>query len=95
MKNTKKIVKVTVTISVFLIFIWLGIFTTDFIRCSSLKSPIFVRPSDDIADDGGSGTYNGLGYTVKVKKHISVEDGKVLESVEMRMFGKVVSASIQ
>ena len=95
MKDKKRIVKVIATISVLLILIWVSMFVTDFIRCSSLKTPIFVSASDNIADDGGSGTYNGLGYTVNVKKYVSTEYGVVLESVEMLMFGKVISVSIQ
>ena len=95
MKDKKRIAKGIVTFSMFFILIWTSMFITDFIRCSSLKVPIFVRESDNVADDGGSGTYNGLGYTVNLKKYISAEYGTVLESVEMYMFGKVISASIQ
>ena len=95
MNAKNRVVKVIVTISALFILIWGGMFVTDFIRCNSFKTPIFVSTSDNIADDGVSGTYKGLGYTVNVRKHVSAEYGIVLESVEMSVFGKVVSASIQ
>ena len=70
-------------------------FATDFIRCGSLKKPLFVvGDPNTLYDDGGSGTYRGLGYTVKVEGGLYAEYGYVVESVEMSVLGKVVSASI-
>ncbi len=86
--------KFFIIIIVSLIVLWLGIFTTDYTRCNSLKAPIFVVPGKT-ADDGGSGKYYGLGYTVKIKKYIDAEYGVSIESVEMYVLGKIVSASIQ
>lgn len=67
---------------------WLGIFFTDYYRCSHLEKPLFVVPVQT-ADDGGSGTYQGLGYTVEVEL-----DSFQVISVTMKIFGKVVAASI-
>ncbi len=77
-----------------LLVLWCGILITDYIRCGSLKAPIFVIAIEGAASDGGSGTYQGLGYQVKIKKHIDVEYGVCIDSVEMWMFGRVISASV-
>ena len=47
------------------------------------------------ADDGGSGTYYGLGYKVEVKKIVDVEYGIKTVKVEMYMFGKLIVASVE
>lgn len=77
-----------------LLVLWCGMFITDYVRCGSLKEPIFVIAVETTADDGGSGTYQGLGYRVEIEKHIDAEYGTCIDSVEMWMFGKVISASI-
>lgn len=86
----KKIKKIIICV----LILWAGIFTTDFIRCASFMEPIFVVPVESTADDGGSGIYQGLGYTVKVEKYMDAEYGIVLSSVEMSVFGQVIAASI-
>ena len=86
----KKVKLIIISISI----LWLAVFTTDFIRCSSFLEPIFVVPIETTADDGGSGIYQGLGYTVTVEKYVDAEYGSVLSSVEMRVFGQVIAASI-
>ena len=78
-----------------LAIIWLALFITDYSRATQLKEPIFALPKGGaLADDGGSGTYIGLGYTVEVKKYIDSDFGVCIESVEMKFFGKVIAASI-
>lgn len=76
-----------------IIIIWLSIFAIDYSRCNNLKQPIFVMGLET-TDDGGSGTYLGLGYKVKIRKYISAEYGVQIESVEMHFLGKVIAASI-
>lgn len=78
-----------------LALIWSMMFTTDYIRCSHLMKPVFVVGiADTLADDGGSGMYRGLGYTVTVDGALSAEYGYVVNSVEMSVLGKVVAAAI-
>lgn len=77
-----------------LLVLWAAMFMTDYVRCSSLKAPLFVVASGVTADDGGSGTYQGLGYTVELEKYIDAEYGVCIRSVEMKVFGKVIAASI-
>ena len=61
----KKIIKgITITIST---IIFLAIFTGvfDYFRISKAEKPIFTIPVTQ--DDGGSGTYYGLGYKIELK----------------------------
>lgn len=74
--------------------LWGAMFATDYVRCTSLKEPLFVTAKGVTADDGGSGTYQGLGYTVEVEKYLDADCGVCVRSVEMRMFGRVIAASI-
>ena len=90
MKKSKKVI---IGILIALIAIWCGIFTTDYVRVSSFREPVFAFAAAT-ADDGGSGIYHGLGYKVKTEKRIDAEYGEVLVSVEMVVFGKTVAAAI-
>lgn len=88
-----KKLKVLLIIVLSLILLWGVVFAIDYFRCSNLKMPIFVIPGET-ADDGGSGTYYGLGYSVDVEKNISAEYGVQIESVEMYIFDKFVGGAI-
>lgn len=88
-----KKIKLLITILLSLILLWGIIFGIDYFRCSNFKMPIFVIPGDT-ADDGGSGTYYGLGYSVEVEKNVSAEYGVQIESVEMYIFDKFVGGAI-
>ena len=88
-----KKLKVLLIIVLSLILLWGVVFAIDYFRCSNLKMPIFVIPGET-ADDGGSGTYYGLGYSVDVEKNISAEYGVQIESVEMFIFDKFVGGAI-
>ena len=89
----KKSLKIAISIIAILIIVWGVIFFIDYSRCSNFKEPIFVV-AGVTADDGGSGTYYGLGYNVKVEKIISAEYGPTLVSVEMYMFDKFITGAI-
>ena len=88
-----KSVKILIAIVLAIIVLWGIIFGIDYYRCANCKMPIFVR-AKETADDGGSGTYYGLGYRVEVKKNISVYAGTLLEKVEMYIFDKMVIGAI-
>ena len=75
-----------------LVVVWLSMFVTDFISASTLREPKFVLPIDT-ADDGGSGTYLGLGYTVELEARLDVDLGVVIEKTEMKVFGRVIASS--
>lgn len=90
MKKSKKII---IGIIITLLAIWGGIFTTDYIRVSSFREPVFAVTTQT-AVDGISDIYYGLGYKVTTVKWIVPEKGKVLISIEMSVFGKTIAAAI-
>ena len=70
-------------------------FCVDYHRCSNLEKPMFARGiSDTLYDDGGSGTYRGLGYIVEIEGELTAEYGFVVHEVEMRALGQLVFAAI-
>ena len=85
--------KIVVSVLIGLIVLWGIIFCIDYSRCSHFKEPIFVV-AGTTADDGGSGTYYGLGYKVKMEKTISAEYGPTLVKVEMYMFDQFIVGAI-
>lgn len=85
--------KMIISIIVVLIVLWGIIFFIDYSRCSNFKEPIFVV-AGVTTDDGGSGTYYGLGYKVKMEKTISAEYGITLVKVEMYMFDNFITGAI-
>mgnify|MGYP003548277713 CR=1 FL=1 len=90
MKKSKKII---IGIIITLLAIWCAIFTTDYIRVSSFREPVFAVTTQT-AVDGISDIYYGLGYKVTTVKWIVPEKGKVLISIEMSVFGKTIAAAI-
>ena len=77
-----------------LFVLWAGMFTTDYIKSGSLQRPVFALCFDS-ADDGGSGRYHGIFYSVMIETHIDAQYGAVVDSAKMECFGQVVSASVQ
>lgn len=88
-----KKIKILIIILLSIILLWGVIFLVDYFRCVNLKMPIFVI-SGEIAGDGGSGTYYGLGYSVEVEKNISAEYDVQIGSVEMYIFDKCIAGGI-
>ena len=89
----KKRLKIFIGVIISLIVIWGIVFFVDYVRCANLKMPIFVVAGETV-DDGGSGIYYGLGYTVEIEKNLSAEYGIQLESVEMYMLNKFIAGAI-
>ena len=70
-------------------------FGVDYHRASNLQKPLFARGvPETLYDDGGSGTYQGLGYTVVIDGELMVEYGFVVHEVEMYLLGQLVFAAI-
>lgn len=85
--------KVLFGILIAIIVLWSIIFVIDYTRCRNFKEPIFVV-AVETADDGGSGTYYGLGYKIEIEKNISAEYGVQLLKVEMYIFDKFITGAI-
>lgn len=58
---------------VLVLFLWVGIGTVDYLRVHNFEKPLFCI-GVDLADDGGSGKYIGLGYSFGIKGHFLPED---------------------
>ncbi len=87
----KKFIKVS---SIVIFIMWCICFITDYIRCGNLENPIFVACKYSYSDDKNVGNCYGLGYTVTIEKDV-VEYPEKIYSVNMKVFGKTVSASIE
>ncbi len=68
-------------------------FGADYYRCAHLEKPLFAK-GVDTADDGGSGTYRGLGYEIKLDGELTAEYGYVVSEAELYLFGRLVFAAI-
>ncbi len=83
----------------FVVAIWFGMFITDYNRTTNLKQPLFCPVIKDgvTADDGGSGTFMGPGYTVTLKKQLDEYSagGVKICYAEIKIFGKTIAAAIE
>ena len=68
-----KLVKKLFLIFLFCFLLWFAAAATDLFRLNHFEMPIFSRPAE-IADDGGSGTYNGFGWHIEIKGNFMPED---------------------
>ena len=85
MMDTKDRIKVIICI---MTVVWGVMFTTDCVRCSHLKEPVFVVVK--AADDNGSGTYSGLGYTVEL-----VKNGGLVVGANLMVCGKYITGAVR
>ena len=95
---SKKKIIVIFTIIIFLIIIGLGL--TDYLRVKSFEKPKFTFISKDLQKDGGSGTFIGLGYSVKIKGNFMTDlsDDTITHGVteyEFYVIGIKVSSGIR
>lgn len=87
-----KKLRIVLIIFAVVIVLWSAMFITDITRSNDFREPIFAWEKD-IAEDGLSGEYQGIGYTVNFRNYI--KDCEVLpEYSEVRLFGMLVSAVI-
>ena len=86
--------KIIISIVAVLILLWIIIFLVDYSRCSNFKEPIYVV-AGETADDGGTGTYYGLGYKVEIEKIISPEYGTKIVKIEMYILDKFIIGAIE
>lgn len=89
----KKLKNICLTVIVVLAALWGVMFLTDYFRCSSFEEPLFVV-AKDIVDESGSGTYQGLGYTVSIEKYNHEVYGSCILAVEMKLFGRRIISAI-
>lgn len=89
----KKTVIIIILIIVLLIILWLGMFLTDYVRCSNFEEPIFARAtfSTDFGYSDGRKdlTYKGVGYNISTN-YIQTAKSEKLISVYMYIFNKEI-----
>ena len=74
------------------VLLWLAVGTMDILRVAAFEKPVFCAPCET-ADDGGSGHYQGLGYSFDIEGNFMPEDecpGGT--AYALRIFGVAVSA---
>ena len=62
-----------VIILTIVILLWLAVTFTDFYRVTRFEKPVFSVLTDSY-DDGGSGEYIGLGYSIALEGNFMPED---------------------
>jgi len=85
--------KKLLTVLCALLILWGAMFATDYLLVSHFREPVFVLYGVT-ADDGGSYTGQGLGYTVVVDKYITPDGASALVSVTMTVLDHVIAAAI-
>lgn len=78
-KKSSAIKKVVVTV-IILAAVWLGMYVTDFALVRNFKMPLFCLATE-MMQDGGSGTYTGLGYFFDIEGNFVGEDQDMLRGV--------------
>lgn len=90
-----KLVKKVFLIFLFAFLLWFACAATDLLRVNAFEKPIFARPSVTI-DDGGSGTYEGLGWRIELEGNFLPEDELPgVTKFEYYLFNDLVLASIR
>ena len=74
LKNTRKKKSIILAV-VFIIVLWIATGIVDYIRVSHFERPVFcLLDIENSYDDGGSGKYNGLGYSFDIMGNFMPED---------------------
>lgn len=84
--QAKKIIIILVAIAV-LLASWIGVAYSDYSKVAiSFDKPKFCV-SRNIADDGGSGKYIGLGYSFDINGYLDADGGYQVEKYTYKFFG--------
>jgi len=89
--------KSVIIVIIILLALWIAMGLIDFFRVSSFDKPIFCRLDvENSFDDGGSGKYNGLGYSFDITGNFNPEDEYPgVTRYTYYIFGSEVSAGIR
>ena len=93
----KKPLRTLITVVIVAVAAWCAMFAIDWYRCSNLNKPIFVTPGENV-DSSGTGTFQGILYTVDIESHYVTDYSKssasasyVIDSTAMHLFGILVT----
>lgn len=92
----KKIFKITAMVLCLPIFFWFVMIVVDYWRTIyDFERPIFAKCTSGF-DDGGSGTYTGIGYSIELKGNFMLEDElSGVTHVRFMVFGKEVKVVVR
>ena len=89
------IVKKLFLVFIFVFLLWFTAAATDLIRVHGFEKPIFARPAVT-ADDGGSGTYKGIGWRIELEGNFMPEDEfPGVTQFEYYLFDDLIHAAIR
>ena len=84
--QAKKIIIISIAIAI-LLTSWIGVAYIDYSKVAiSFDKPSFCI-SQNIADDGGSGKYIGLGYSFDINGYLDADDGYQVEKYTYKFLG--------
>ena len=88
-----KHIMIILLIFVSMLILWLAMVISDYINVMvSFNKPLFAQ-AVITADDGGSGTYRGLGYTIIIEGNFMPEDMvKGVYYAEFHLFGARINS---
>ncbi len=86
----QKTVKIIIKICIIVVVILTTMGITDYHKTmNNFEKPIFAKVING-ADDGGSGDYVGLGYTIIIQGNLDIEYGYVIHSAQFNLFGNKI-----
>jgi len=94
--KTKKIVKIIIIMDAIILVVLMTMGITDYRRTThSFEKPVFAQVVNG-ADDGGSGLYIGIGYSVDIKGNFMPEgEFKGVTHAHFYVFGKEIRYAIR
>jgi hypothetical protein len=95
-ERTGKTTKIIRNIIWILVSLWLVMLGTDYWRTThAFAKPVFALCTRGF-DDGGSGTYTGIGYTIEIKGNFMPEDELPgVTQARFLLFGVSVSTAVR
>lgn len=83
------------TVLATLLVLMLAMGIGDFARINRFEMPVFARPTETM-DDGGSGLYRGIGYSIRIEGNfLPEEEFPGVTQYEFRVLGLLISAEIR
>ena len=78
-----------------LLILWIGAGTIDYSRVHGFEKPIFCFLTNGY-DDGGSGTYIGLGYSFDIEGNFMPEDElQGVTKYNIKIFGMTIAGGVR
>ncbi len=80
--------------ALFVIALWGSMFITDYSCSSNFNDPVFAIEKKILSEDENLYVYQGLGYSIQVKKQKDINNVLRVTSTEIELFGNNIYAVI-